>query len=131
MSKYRQCLCCSTFYEYCGHCNNSSKYPTWMSEFDNVVCKNVFNIISAYNMGLKSKDDVKRVLDDNNVTDFTIFKESIRNKLNELFPVVEQTKSEDEISISTDKVIPDEEPIVPKKRNRRNRSMDIVLNDNE
>lgn len=102
-----------------------------MMEFDNEVCKEVFNIISAYNMGIKTKDDVASVLYKYNVTDFSVFKESIRNKLNELFPPELLTVITPSEEVSVNEFIPPVETFeekTPKKRGRKNKSMDMVLN---
>ena len=84
MSKKRVCLTCGKEYEYCNNCNDTNKYPTWMAEFHDETCKEIFNAVSAYNMQLVSKEDVKAVVKKYNVTDFGIFKKSIKDKLTEI-----------------------------------------------
>ena len=86
MSELRKCLCCGAEYRYCPTCGRYAREPKWRVEFDTLDCKEVFNAISGYNMGIRSIESLKEVLDNNNVTDFSKYKDSIKNKLNELFP---------------------------------------------
>lgn len=88
MAKKRICACCGKEYEYCPTCGKDRAKP-WLAVTDTLECKEVLNIISAYNMGLVKKYDVKKVLNKYNVTDFSKYKKSISDRLNELFPKVE------------------------------------------
>ena len=99
MAEKRICLCCGKEYEYCPNCGGS-KTP-WKVNYDTEACKELFNIVSAYNMNLVNEDKVKEVLDKHSITDFSVYKDSIRNLLNKLFtkqkvhePVVETPKEE-------------------------------------
>lgn len=87
MARDRICLACLKSYKYCNTCNEDATKPRWMVKFDTEACKELFNIISAYNMDLVDKDKVKEILDKYNITDFSQYKESIKNKLEELFPI--------------------------------------------
>ena len=104
MSKERKCLTCESKYSYCPNCMDYASFPKWMAEFDKESCKELFNAISAYNMGKMTKADVKEVVDKYGITDFSQYKESIKNKLNELFPV--ETKVEPESEVAP--VVPEE-----------------------
>lgn len=140
MSKERKCLTCLTSYRYCSNCGEYSKYPRWMNEFDKESCKELFNAISGYNIGIMKKDDVKQVVDRYEIKDFSVYKESIANKLNELFPK-ENIKSESVIESVEEVPIVDTvveevktEPSFNHKKNnknKRNRNVDIDLNENE
>lgn len=85
MAKERQCIACLNTYKYCPTCGEFAKYPTWMTEYDTEECKEVFNAISGFNMGIKKAEDVKNVIDKFGITDFNKFKPTIASKLNELF----------------------------------------------
>lgn len=91
MAKTRTCACCGKTYKYCPTCGKDIKKP-WLAICDTEECREVLNIISAYNMGTVDKDRVKAVLDKYNVKDFSKYKKSISDKLNELFPPVVETK---------------------------------------
>lgn len=131
MSKTRTCIACQNSYQYCPHCGDYARYPKWMNEFDTEACKELFNVISGYNMGIFEKNDVKKVVDKYEIKDFSVYKESIANKLNELFsePVVEVANE-----ISEEKTVVEE--TVPsfnrrKSNKKKNRNVDIDLTDND
>ena len=86
MAQERKCLCCGATYKYCPSCNKDSNKPAWMFNYDKESCKDLFNAISGYNMGIQTKDNVKTVLDKYNITDYGVYKESISKVLNDLFP---------------------------------------------
>lgn len=87
MAKTRTCACCGKTYSYCPTCGKDTTKP-WLAICDTEECREVLNIISAYNMGIVDKDRVKTVLDKYNVNDFSKYKKSISDKLNELFPPI-------------------------------------------
>ena len=80
----RICKCCGKQYEYCPHCGKHSD-ELWRNITDTEECREVLNIVSAYNMKLANKDQVKKVLDKFGVTDYGKYKDSISSVLNELF----------------------------------------------
>ena len=53
----RTCICCGKTYEYCPNCQRDVK-PLWMVSFHNETCKELFNLVSAYKMGMVEKDRV-------------------------------------------------------------------------
>lgn len=95
MAKLRRCIFCSNEYEYCNHCKDSAKYPEWKFNFDTEKCHDLYDVIAGYNMGIKTIEDVKSVLDKYEVTDYTIFSKKLQNKLNELVPQKEEKKDEE------------------------------------
>lgn len=142
MSKVRECICCSKSYRYCGNCGEFAQYPSWMAEFDSEVCHEVFNVISGYNMGVMTKDDIKKVIDKFNIRDFSVFKDSISSKLNKLFPI-EPVEEKSEIVIEVEEIAEtsDEENIeevkpeksysYKKNSKKKNRNVDIDLTESE
>jgi len=138
MSKERICRACLKSYRYCPNCGEYAKFPRWMNDFDTDVCHEIFNVISGYNMGIMTKENVKNIVDKYEIKDFSIFKESIANKLKELFPV-EEVKSESVVKTvdesPIEEVVEDVkfEPSYSYKRNnrKRNRNVDIDLSENE
>lgn len=102
MAKLRRCIFCGNEYEYCNHCKDSAKYPEWKFNFDTEKCHDLYDVIAGYNMGIKTIEDVKSILDKYEVTDYSIFSKKLQDKLNELVPqeekkteVVESEKKED------------------------------------
>ena len=126
MSKTRICIACQNSYQYCPNCGDYVRYPKWMNEFDTEACKELFNVISGYNMGLFKKDDVKKVVDKYEIKDFSVYKESIANKLNELFsePVIEVANE-----ISEEETVPSFNRRKSNKKKNRNMDMDLIDND--
>lgn len=79
----RICKCCGKEYEYCPHCGSKSD-EAWRNLTDTKECLAVFNIIAAYNIGRASADQVKKVLDENKITDYSMFKDNIVAVLDEI-----------------------------------------------
>lgn len=111
-----------------------------MTSYDTEACKELFNAISGYNMGIVTKEQIKEILDKYGITDFSQYKESIRNKLNMLFPKKEvkveldvELKTEVEEPVVTETPITVEQPVVaeadeeeaPKRRYSTKRKGDI------
>lgn len=84
--KTRVCYACGKKYEYCPTCPTDSMKPTWMFCFDTEECKEVFSVLSEYGADSTktTKDDVKKVLDKYNVTDYGKFNETIQKQLKEV-----------------------------------------------
>ena len=78
----RTCLICNTKYNYCPKCNPD--LPTWYNLFDKEVCSVVYRTLSSYGVGTASKDDVKDVIKQYNLTDFGQFNDPIKEKLQEI-----------------------------------------------
>lgn len=72
----RICKCCGKGYEYCPHCGTKSD-EMWRNLTDTKECLAVFNIVAAYNVGRATADQVKKVLADNNITDYSTYNPSI------------------------------------------------------
>ena len=82
MAKERRCICCNKAYKYCGQCKEYSNLPAWMNEFCSEECKELFNIMSVYNMGYADKSQIEKVIKKYNITDYSKYKSSTANKLN-------------------------------------------------
>lgn len=109
MSEKRKCLCCGKEYDYCPNCGKAS--TPWKFNFDTEACKELFNIISAYNMKIANDDAIQKILDKYSITDFSIYKENIKNILNSLkkrHNKIENNKVQNDISV--DNVIEEENP---------------------
>ena len=87
----RKCKCCGKSYDYCPNCGKSSSTP-WMFNFDTESCKELFNAVSAYNMNLIKEDGIKKIVSKYNITDFSIYKEDIKNLLTSFSKVKEPEK---------------------------------------
>lgn len=104
----RICKCCGKEYEYCPHCGKH-RDELWRNITDTEECREVLNIVSAYNIGRANKEQVKKVLDDYKVSDYGKYKESISAVLKKLF---EETHEEPHKETKIEKVL---EPVVVKE----------------
>jgi len=59
MAVKRKCVCCGKEYEYCPTCAKKDQ-PQWMVTFCSEPCKELFNIVSAYNMKRVGKAAVQK-----------------------------------------------------------------------
>ena len=82
MAKERTCIFCGQKYEYCPHCNNNSE-PAWKFNFDSEKCYSLYDVVAGYNMGVKTIDEVKEVLNKYEITDYSIFSQKLQDRLNE------------------------------------------------
>ena len=90
MSKVRTCCVCGKSYKYCPTCSHD---PTWKMLYDSEKCKEISNVVSAYNMGILSKDKATTKLNDLQIDTTAKFAENIAKVLIELSDVpVEKPK---------------------------------------
>lgn len=106
----RICKCCGKEYEYCPHCGTKSD-EMWKNLTDTKECLAVFNIVAAYNVGRVTAEQVKRVLEENKVKDYSKFKRSIVDVLDKIYKTsnVPAMKKVDRTTIAEsapEKVIP-------------------------
>lgn len=141
----RQCICCGNIFYYCNRCGGSERNTGVSVYCDTLECQAVSNIISSYSMGSCGKDKVKEILDKYNITDYTKYKQSIQDKLNELFPakepeikyspieVKEEPQEVNEIQDINESTTEQNENETPKEvkpqRKRKSRKKKVVLSD--
>lgn len=80
----RICKCCGKAYEYCPHCGAKSD-EAWRNLTDTKECLAVFNIVAAYNIGRATAEQVKKVLEENNIKDYSKFNSGIVSVLDEIY----------------------------------------------
>ena len=66
MSVMRKCVCCGKEYDYCPACPKTSQ-PGWMATFCSEPCKELFNIVSAYNTKRIGKDSVRKFMSEHKI----------------------------------------------------------------
>lgn len=81
MSKVRKCICCGKSYEYCPTC---SRDPLWKSLYDSENCKEIVNIVSAYNMKRIDKAKAIERLKAVKISDVNVYNDDISKVLTEL-----------------------------------------------
>ena len=87
MKKIRKCYTCGAEYDYCPSCARSAGEPRWKLLFDKEECRDVFDVLSAYNMNLISDAEVKEVLDAHGVKSYDGYKASIKKQLQKIAPI--------------------------------------------
>ena len=88
MANDRKCICCGKTFSYCPHCKDRSN--GYSTIFDTKECAVLANAISGYGMGRVTKEQIKAVLDEYNIIDYSKYTQSVRDKLSELFPKYER-----------------------------------------
>ena len=56
----KTCILCGNKYSYCSGCAEFDHLPRWMECYCSENCKDIFNILSSYNMNHKTKEEAKR-----------------------------------------------------------------------
>lgn len=119
----RKCKCCGKSYDYCPNCGKSSSKP-WMFSFDTEVCKELFNAVSAYNMELIKEDGIRNIVNKYNITDFSVYKDDIKDLLTKISRIKEPEKSiviEEKVEEKKTPVFENEFTGETPRRGRRNR----------
>lgn len=81
--KNRVCLTCGEKYSYCPNCNR--KAPSWMSEFHDENCKNIFQICTSFNVGVMSKSEAKTALEQCDLSNKSHFAECVQRDIENIF----------------------------------------------
>lgn len=127
----RECYLCGQDYNYCPTCSQDKLKPTWMAEFHEENCKNIFDICTRYNMQLVNKDEAKAALEKCDLSNKANFKPYVQRDLENIF-------AEDKITvnvnakikeITADEVVVEVEPVVRSKA--KNKSHEVVKKENE
>lgn len=143
MAKEKKCIFCGKSYIYCPSCKEYSKYPEWMASFDSERCHDLYEAIGGYNIGVKTKDDVKAVLDKHGIVDYSEFSEKLQNKLESMFstttvfsesaeesvsveesqPIIEETVFSENITVEEPDQVEEVKPVEEKYNSQRNRRL--------
>lgn len=81
----RECLLCGVKYEYCPTCSQDKMKPTWMSEFHDENCKNIFDIATRFNMQLLTKEEAKEAMEKCDLSNKENFKDYLKRDLENIF----------------------------------------------
>ncbi len=80
MANTKTCLACGKKYDFCPRCRNGLENP-WMVSFDCTDCKEIFNVVSGYNIGVSTIADVKVVMDKLNISDVEVYQGAVKDVL--------------------------------------------------
>ena len=102
----RECYLCGKKYEYCPTCSQDKMKPTWMAEFHDENCKNIFDTCSRFNMQLLNKEEAQDALNKCDLSNKENFKSYVQTDIENIFfeepktkrnkkvePIIEETKS--------------------------------------
>lgn len=83
--KTRECYLCGEKYQYCPTCSQDRMKPSWMAEFHNENCKNIFDICTRFNMQLMSKAEAQAALNTCDLSNKVNFKDYVQRDLANIF----------------------------------------------
>lgn len=103
----RECMLCGEHYKYCSSCSEYRMLPSWMAEFHEGNCKNIFDICTKFNVGLMTKKEAQAALSACDLTNKANFKPYVQKDIENIFkedpkPVAKQPKSH-EVVLPEDK----------------------------
>ena len=81
----RECYLCNCKYEYCPTCSQDKMKPSWMAEFHNENCKNIFDIATRFNMQLLTKEEAKAAMEQCDLTNKENFKSYVQHDIDNIF----------------------------------------------
>ena len=81
----RQCYLCGQHYKYCPTCSEDRMKPAFMAEFHNENCKNIFEICTNFNLGLKSKLEAQEALVECDLSEQANFKSYVQRDIENIF----------------------------------------------
>lgn len=97
----RKCYLCGEKYKYCPTCSQDRSKPSWMNEFHNENCKNIFDICTRFNMGTMSKKEAQDALKNCDLSGKENFKSYVQTDFENIFadekPEAKQNKVIDTI----------------------------------
>lgn len=91
--KTRECYLCGEKYTYCPTCSQDRMKPTWMAEFHDENCKNIFDICTRYNMQLITKEEAQKALSACDLSNKENFKDYVQRDLANIFAEDQKSKA--------------------------------------
>lgn len=91
----RKCYLCGTNYKYCPTCSQDRMKPSWMVEFHEENCKNIFDICTKFNMGMLTKPEAQEALASCDLSNKVNFAPFVQRDIENIFaedPKPAQTK---------------------------------------
>ncbi len=80
----KTCILCGNKYSYCSGCAEFDHLPRWMECYCSENCKDIFNILSSYNMNHKTKEEAKALLEKCDLTMTDTYSEFNKNCINSI-----------------------------------------------
>lgn len=101
----KKCIVCGKKYYFCVSCNEA-KLPAWHAIYCGDNCRKIYNATADFHAGLISKEDVKKMLDECDLSNKAAFHHVIREDIAILY-MEEVSSKKPEISAekTTDKAV--------------------------
>lgn len=80
----KTCILCGNKYSYCSGCAEFDHLPRWMECYCSENCKDIFNILSSYNINHKTKEEAKALLEKCDLTMTDTYSEFNKNCINSI-----------------------------------------------
>ena len=81
----RECYLCGEHYKYCPTCSQDKMKPSYMADFHDFNCKEIFSICTRFNMGLISKEEAKSALEKCDLSNKANFAQYVQKDLENIF----------------------------------------------
>lgn len=107
---HRKCLACGKEYDFCPRCEAGKETP-WMTTFDCVECREIFNVVSGYNMGILTLNDVQNTLKKLHIEDVTVYRDEIKDVLKLASTQTKETVKEKNVDIELNEKKTSKKPI--------------------
>lgn len=133
----KTCILCGNKYSYCSGCAEFDHLPRWMECYCSENCKDIFNILSSYNMNHKTKEEAKALLEKCDLTMTDTYSEFNKNCINSIMadetikPVdtAGQITTVDEPIMNTPEPLPETTVTVDESIIETNKVSDPVMGD--
>ena len=77
----RECFTCGRKHSYCPSCYEDRHLETWHIMFDDINCKNIFNIVNQYFYKHITVEDAILMLENCDLTELDTFNEDIKKDI--------------------------------------------------
>ena len=97
----RVCRVCSQSYEYCPTCSQDKYKPTWMVEFHDNNCQQIWEICTRFNMELMSKEEAQEALLECDLSKKDTFVDFVQRDIMNIFAEEVESELEDREVVKT------------------------------
>ena len=115
----RECYLCGAKYSYCPTCTQDKMKPSWMTEFHDANCKEIFNICTRFNMKKMSKEEAKEALGKCDLSNKANFKSFIQKYFYNIFAEEPRVKRIRKAEVKMPEIIVTEHEVVTTEENNK------------
>jgi hypothetical protein len=109
--KERICVVCNKHYSYCPRCKEDRNKELWHFTFHELNCKEIYNVLSAYEDGRLSANDAKTQLENLDLSKVDNFGESYKNTISKIRAELDKSDvpvKEDIETVSVEEIVENE-----------------------